>query len=74
MFYAAEVAAAAAQISDPTTAAKAASVAKIPTFTWFDTVSKVPILGQLLGNASALQKSSGQKQLVQIIVYDLPDR
>jgi len=74
MFYAAEVAAAAASITDATTKALAASVADIPTFTWFDTVSKVPLLGQLLGNASAVQASSGQKQLVQIIVYDLPDR
>ena len=30
-----EVAAAAAQITDSATSAKAASVAKIPTFTWF---------------------------------------
>ena len=73
-FYAAEVTAAAAQISDATTKAKALSVAKIPSFTWLDTASKVPILGQLLGNASALQKSSGTKQLVEFIVYDLPDR
>ena len=55
-------------------AAKAASVANIPTFTWLDTVSKVPDLGTYLSDASALQTSSGQKQLVQIVVYDLPDR
>ncbi len=55
-------------------AAKAASVANIPTFTWLDSVSKVPDLGTYLSDASALQKSSGQKQLVQIVVYDLPDR
>ncbi|KAI0273466.1 cellulase CEL6B [Gloeopeniophorella convolvens] len=73
-YYAAEVQAAAAQISDATQKAKALSVANIPTFTWYDQVSKVPSLGELLGNASALGKSSGQKQLVEIVVYDLPDR
>ncbi|KAJ7615569.1 cellobiohydrolaseII [Roridomyces roridus] len=73
-FYAAEVAAAAANISDATTKAKALSVAKIPTFTWFDTIAKVPDLGTYLANASALGKSSGTPQIVQIIVYDLPDR
>ncbi|KAI1794654.1 cellobiohydrolaseII [Ganoderma leucocontextum] len=73
-YYAAEVQAAAASISDSTLAAKAASVANIPTFTWIDTVSKVPDLGTYLSDASALQESTGQKQLVQIVVYDLPDR
>jgi cellulose 1,4-beta-cellobiosidase len=73
-YYAAEVAAAAANISDATTAAKAASVANIPTFTWFDTVSKVPTLVTYLASASAQQNSTGKKQLVQIVVYDLPDR
>ncbi|TCD70977.1 Exoglucanase 3 [Steccherinum ochraceum] len=60
-YYATEVQAAAAQISDATQSAKALSVAKIPTFTWFDSVAFI-------------QKSTGQKQLVQIVVYDLPDR
>ncbi|KAK7038104.1 glucanase [Favolaschia claudopus] len=73
-FYAAEVAAAAANISDATTKAKALSVAKIPTFTWFDTVSKVPDLGTYLADASAQGKSSGTPMIVQIVVYDLPDR
>ncbi|KAJ7172052.1 cellobiohydrolaseII [Mycena filopes] len=73
-FYAAEVAAAAANITDATTKAKALSVAKIPTFTWFDTAAKVPDLGTYLASASAQGKSSGTPSLVQIIVYDLPDR
>jgi cellulose 1,4-beta-cellobiosidase len=73
-FYAAEVQAAAAQITDATTKAAALSVADIPSFTWFDQVAKVPQLGWLLGNATAVQTSSGKKQIVQIIVYDLPDR
>ncbi|KAJ7481181.1 cellobiohydrolaseII [Mycena galericulata] len=73
-FYAAEVQAAAANITDATTKAKALSVAQIPTFTWFDQVAKVPDLGTYLADASAQGKSSGTPSLVQIIVYDLPDR
>lgn len=73
-YYAAEVAAAAANITDSTLAGKAASVANIPTFTWFDEVAKVPTLGTYLANATALQTSSGSKQIVPIVVYDLPDR
>nr|AAA50608.1 cellobiohydrolase [Agaricus bisporus] len=67
-FYADEVAQAAADISNPSLATKAASVAKIPTFTWFDTVAKVPDLGGYLADAQS------KNQLVQIVVYDLPDR
>lgn len=69
-----QVQAAAANITDATTKAKALSVAKIPTFTWFDTVAKVPTLGTYLADASAQGKAAGTKMLVQIIVYDLPDR
>nr|BAG48183.1 cellobiohydrolase II [Irpex lacteus] len=73
-YYANEVAAAAKAITDPTLAAKAASVANIPNFTWLDSVSKIADLKTYLADASALGKSSGQKQLLQIVVYDLPDR
>ncbi|CAK5265179.1 unnamed protein product [Mycena citricolor] len=73
-FYASEVQAAAANISDATLKAKALSVAKIPTFTWLDTVSKVPQLATYLSAASAQGKSSGTPSIVQIVVYDLPDR
>ena len=73
-FYAAEVQAAAAQISDASLKAAALQVADVPSFTWFDQVAKVPQLGEYLGNASAQQASSGEKVLVPIVVYDLPDR
>ncbi|KAF8710584.1 Glycosyl hydrolases family 6, partial [Rhizoctonia solani] len=73
-FYAAEVAAAVKNISDATLAAKAAKVANIPTFTWFDVRAKVPTLGEYLADADAKYKSTGKKQIVQIVVYDLPDR
>lgn len=73
-FYQAEIKAAAAAISDSATAAKALLVADVPNFTWYDQVAKVPSLGTDLATASALGKSTGTKQLVQIVVYDLPDR
>ncbi|CAE6517669.1 unnamed protein product [Rhizoctonia solani] len=73
-YYAAEVAAAVKNISDASLAAKAAKVANIPTFTWFDVRAKVPTLGTYLADAQAKYESTGKKQLVQIVVYDLPDR
>ncbi|KAF9007935.1 cellobiohydrolase II-I [Cyathus striatus] len=73
-YYADEVKAAAAQISDTAQKAKALKVADIPTFTWFDVIAKTSTLGTYLADASAKQKSSGQKYIVQIVVYDLPDR
>ncbi|KAH7098385.1 cellobiohydrolase [Auriculariales sp. MPI-PUGE-AT-0066] len=69
-FYASEVTVAAAAITDSTQKAKALKVAQIPTFTWFDVIAKVPTLETYLADAN----SKGGKQLVQIVVYDLPDR
>jgi cellulose 1,4-beta-cellobiosidase len=62
--------AAAANISDPTQSALAASVAQIPTFIWFDQVAKVPTLATYLASAAA----QGANTIVPIVVYDLPDR
>lgn len=73
-YYAAEVAAAVKNISDSTVAAKAAKVANIPTFTWLDVRAKVPTLGTYLADAQSKYQSTGKKQIVQIVVYDLPDR
>jgi len=69
-YYASEVTAAAAQITDASLKAKALTVAQIPTFIWFDVVAKVPTLRTYLSAAAA----KGGNQLVQIVVYDLPDR
>jgi len=66
--YAAEVKAAAALITDSTVSAKALKVANIPTFWWIDVVAKVPKLGDYLAAAAA------SNQILQIVVYDLPDR
>ncbi|KAG6833652.1 Beta-glucosidase cel3A [Tephrocybe sp. NHM501043] len=73
-YYANEVNAAAATISDSTQKAKALKVASIPTFTWFDVIAKTSTLGTYLADASAKGKADGKKYLVQIVVYDLPDR
>lgn len=62
------MAAAAGNITDATVAAKALTVAKIPSFWWIDVVAKVPTLGTYLASASA------NKELLEIIIYDLPDR
>jgi len=67
-YYASEVKNATTMISDSTLKAKAASVANIPTFIWLDVVAKVPTLETYLKDAEA------SKQLLQIVVYDLPDR
>ena len=67
-YYASEVEKAATMISDSALKAKAASVANIPTFIWLDVVAKVPTLETYLKEAEA------SKQVLQIVVYDLPDR
>ena len=72
--YVAEVQAAAATITNAALKAKALEVANVPNFIWFDQVAKVPNLGTYLAAAEAQAKSTGTPQLVQIVVYDLPDR
>lgn len=67
-YYFTEVEEAAAKISDSTLKAKATSVANITTFIWLDVVAKVPTLETYLKEAEA------SNQLLQIVVYDLPDR
>ncbi|THH06716.1 hypothetical protein EW145_g3894 [Phellinidium pouzarii] len=69
-YYAAEVAAGAALITDPTTAAKAASVADIPTFIWLDSTSKVPSLDTYMADAATQSGCT----IMPIVIYDLPNR
>ncbi|KAG8904229.1 hypothetical protein FRC01_008818 [Tulasnella sp. 417] len=69
-YYVAEVNAAIAAASSPTLAAKFPAVAQIPNFTWFDVVAKVPTLTTYLADAASI----ASKIIVQIVVYDLPDR
>ncbi|KAG9128516.1 hypothetical protein FRC07_005883 [Ceratobasidium sp. 392] len=73
-YYASEIKSAVATIKDSTLAAKAAKVANIPTFTWLDVMSKVSTVSDYLADAKAQQTSTGKKMLVQLVIYDLPDR
>jgi cellulose 1,4-beta-cellobiosidase len=67
-YYAAEVNASAATLTDSSLKAKYATIANTPTFIWLDTVAKVPTLATYLAGA----KASGT--ILQIVVYDLPNR
>lgn len=69
-YYAAEVAAAAAQITDATLQSKAASVANIPSFIWLDSVSKVPSLDTYMADAATQSGCT----IMPIVIYDLPNR
>lgn len=65
-YYASEVYAAAAMVTDTALKAKISKVASIPTFTWFDTMAKVADLPGYLQAAGS--------SILQIVVYDLPNR
>ncbi|KAG9044284.1 hypothetical protein FS837_008414 [Tulasnella sp. UAMH 9824] len=69
-YYVAEVNAAIATQTDATLKTKSAKVAQIPNFTWFDSAAKVPTLSTYLADA----KSMSSKIIVQIVIYDLPNR
>ncbi|KAI5122378.1 hypothetical protein M0805_004135 [Coniferiporia weirii] len=68
--YVAEVQAAVANITDSSLAAKAAQLEQVPIFFWMDVAAKVATLGEYLAAADA----AGGTQLVQSVIYDLPDR
>ncbi|KAL5535992.1 CEL3_1 [Sanghuangporus sanghuang] len=68
--YVEEVTAAVANISDSTLASQAALVEQIPVFFWMDVAAKVSDLGDILSQADA----AGGTQVVQAVIYDLPDR
>lgn len=57
-------------MTDSSLTAQAALVEQVPVFFWMDVAAKVPTLGQYLTAASA----AGGTQVVQAVIYDLPDR
>ena len=69
-YYASEVSAAAAQITDSATKAKALEVADIPTFIWLDSVSKIPSLDTYMADAATKSGCT----IMPIVIYDLPNR
>jgi cellulose 1,4-beta-cellobiosidase len=56
-------------------ATKAAAAAKVPTFVWLDTMSKVPLMGTFLSNIRAANTAGASPPVAgTFVVYDLPDR
>ena len=66
-YYAAEVKAAAAAITDSTLAAKAAKVGAVGSFMWIDTISKI-------SQVEANIKDAPCSSIVGLVIYDLPGR
>ncbi|CZS88003.1 probable exoglucanase-6A precursor [Rhynchosporium graminicola] len=74
-FYASEINDYAIPVLSGTLAAKAAAVAKVPTFVWLDTLAKVSLLEKFLGNIQALNAAGASPKIAgTFVVYDLPDR
>jgi len=56
-------------------ASKASAVAKVGTFVWLDTLSKVPTMDTYLANIQALNAAGASPPVMgAFVVYDLPDR
>ncbi|KAG8681468.1 hypothetical protein FRC11_001076, partial [Ceratobasidium sp. 423] len=55
-------------------AAKAAKVARVPVFSWIYDTSSVSDITGYLEDAAATQKKTGKKQIVQLVIYNLPER
>ncbi|MCJ1306578.1 hypothetical protein MMC25_000221 [Agyrium rufum] len=56
-------------------AAKASAVASVGTFTWLDSVAKVPTVGEYLSNIATINAAGGSTETIgAFVVYDLPDR
>jgi cellulose 1,4-beta-cellobiosidase len=74
-YYASEISAYAIPSLSGPLATKAAAVAKVPTFVWLDTASKVPLMGTFLANIRALNAAGASPPVAgTFVVYDLPDR
>jgi len=74
-YYASEISAYAIPSLTGAMATKAAAVAKVPTFVWMDTFSKIPLLSTYLANIRALNAAGASPKVAgTFVVYDLPDR
>ncbi|ELU37644.1 cellobiohydrolase [Rhizoctonia solani AG-1 IA] len=49
-------------------------VAQIPVFSWIYDTSSVNDITGYLEDAAAIQKKTGKKQIVQLVIYNLPER
>ncbi|KAJ8490172.1 hypothetical protein ONZ45_g13303 [Pleurotus djamor] len=59
---------------DDALADRALAVADVPTFIWIDRTSVVPTISEFLRDARTIQTTTGRKQIVNLAVYNLPDR
>ncbi|RFU31858.1 hypothetical protein B7463_g4481, partial [Scytalidium lignicola] len=74
-YYASEISTSAIPSLTGAMATKAAAAAKVPTFVWLDTASKVPLMGEFLGNIRSLNQAGASPPVAgTFVVYDLPDR
>uniref|UniRef100_A0A0W0EWB2 Glucanase n=1 Tax=Moniliophthora roreri TaxID=221103 RepID=A0A0W0EWB2_MONRR len=73
-YYTEKIDAAAAQIADFELKTKALKVKGIPTFIWLDNFAKLESLEGYLRDATAKGKAEGKKYLIQLVVYNLPER
>ncbi|PQE18271.1 putative 1,4-beta-D-glucan cellobiohydrolase C protein [Rutstroemia sp. NJR-2017a WRK4] len=75
-YYASEIQSIAIPSLTGAMATKAAAVAKVPTFAWLDTASKVSeLMAPFLANIRAANKAGASPPFAgQFVVYDLPDR
>jgi cellulose 1,4-beta-cellobiosidase len=66
-FYAAEISAAMASVTDDSVKAQAAKVAQVGSFLWIDTISKVPVVTTALAETPC-------SDVLGLVIYDLPGR
>jgi cellulose 1,4-beta-cellobiosidase len=60
--------------NDSLNAARTRTVQGIGTFLWISSVSDVPDIAKAISEARAEQLRTGRPQIVELVVYDLPDR
>jgi cellulose 1,4-beta-cellobiosidase len=74
-YYASEVSSLAVPQLSGALATKAAAVAKVPSFMWMDTLSKVPLMDTALADIRRANQAGASPPNAGIfVVYDLPDR
>ena len=62
------------QKGDFINAMKVQKVKQIGTFVWVSRIADLPAIDEAIASARAVQKKTGKKQIVGLVLYDLPDR
>ncbi|KAG9242058.1 endoglucanase-6B [Calycina marina] len=60
--------------NDGLNAARARSVKNIGTFVWITSVSSISVITSTVEEARAIQEKTGKPQIVELVLYDLPNR